>query len=208
MDALHALAAFTLAAALLTITPGLDTALVLRAAAVDGSRTGMRAALGIALGCLVWGTVASVGLGALLAASQAAYAVLRIAGALYVLWLGTRMLVAALRPGSALPDAPAGGSARSWLLRGFLTNILNPKIGIFYVTFLPLFVPAGVNVTAFCLLLAVIHILESFVWFWLLTSLVKPLAAWLRRRSVTRALDGIVGSLLVAFGVGLFLERR
>jgi threonine/homoserine/homoserine lactone efflux protein len=209
MDSAHAIAAFTLAAGLLTITPGLDTALVLRTAAIEGPRRGMQAAFGIALGCFVWGTAASVGLGALLAASRFAYDVLRVAGALYILWLGGRMLVAAFRKVAVVEaDAPAPRGARSWFWRGFLTNLLNPKIGVFYVTFLPLFVPAGENVAAFSLLLTAIHVVEGAAWFWLLTTALKPLADWIRNGSVTRALDGITGGVLLAFGVGLFLERR
>ncbi len=208
MEPPQAIAAFALAAGLLTITPGLDTALVLRTAAVEGPRRGMQAAFGIALGCLVWGTAASVGLGALLAASRFAYDVLRVAGALYILWLGGRMLVAAFRKAPVLAEAPVARAARSWFWRGFLTNLLNPKIGVFYVTFLPLFVPAGANVAAFSLLLTAIHIAEGTAWFWLLTTALRPLAAWVVRGRVTRALDGITGGVLLAFGVGLFLERR
>src|SRR5690348_12966351 len=141
MDTPSALIAFVLAAGLLTITPGLDTALVLRTSAVEGPRRGMQAATGILLGCLTWGVVASVGLGALLAASRLAYDVLRVAGALYMMWLGTRMLAAAVRGGAAVAEASGEKPTRSWVLRGYLSNLLNPKIGVFYVTFLPLFVP-------------------------------------------------------------------
>ncbi|HEY4940246.1 MAG TPA: LysE family translocator [Rhizomicrobium sp.] len=208
MDAPHAIAAFAVAAGLLTVTPGLDTALVLRTAAVEGPRRGMQAALGIALGCLAWGVAASVGLGALLAVSRFAFDVLRIAGALYMLWLGGRMLVAAFRKVETATESTAAAPTRSWLLRGFLTNILNPKVGVFYVTFLPLFVPAHANVTGFSMLLTGIHVAEGLTWFWLLTTLMKPLAGWIQRSGVTRALDGITGGVLLAFGVGLFLERQ
>jgi threonine/homoserine/homoserine lactone efflux protein len=200
--------AFGLAAGLLTITPGLDTALVLRTTAVEGQKNGIQAAVGILLGCLTWGVVASVGLGALLAASRFAYDVLRVAGALYMIWLGGRMVVAAIRGGAVAAQITGERPARSWVWRGYLSNLLNPKIGVFYVTFLPLFVPTGVNVTAFSMLLAVIHAAEGLLWFWLLTTLLTPLANWIRRRSVARALDGVTGCVLVAAGAGLFLERR
>lgn len=208
MDAAHAILAFTIAAGLLTVTPGLDTALVLRTAAVEGPGRGMQAAAGIVVGCLCWGVVAAVGLGALLAASQLAYDVLRFAGALYMLWLGARMLAAMWRGGAVTVDAAAAPERRSWMLRGFLTNILNPKVGVFYVSFLPLFVPAGVSVTGFSMLLAGIHAAEGLAWFWLLTTAMKPLARWIQSARVRRALDGITGGVLLAFGVGLFLQRR
>jgi threonine/homoserine/homoserine lactone efflux protein len=208
MDVSSALIAFVFAAGLLTITPGPDSALVLRTAAVEGRRQGMLAGAGILLGCLVWGATVSVGLGALLAASQFAFDVLRVAGTLYMLWLGTRLIAAAVRGEFVATDAAQAKPAGSWMLRGFLTNLLNPKVGVFYATFLPLFVPVGVNVTAFSMLLAVIHVGESVLWFWMLTSLTATLSTWIRRRSVTRALDGVTGGVLVAAGVGLFLERR
>jgi threonine/homoserine/homoserine lactone efflux protein len=209
MDALHAALAFAIAAGLLTVTPGLDTALVLRTAAVEGPRKGMHAAFGVGLGCLAWGLAASVGLGALLAASELLYNALRLVGALYLFWLGARMIVAAFRqtPDVAVPDA-AARATQSWLLRGFLSNILNPKVGVFYVTLLPLFVPAHANVTLFSVMLTMIHVAEGLIWFWLLTTLMHPFTDWIQRRSVVRALDGITGSVLIAFGVGLFFERR
>lgn len=209
MDVVSALLAFALAAGLLTITPGLDTALVLRTAAVEGPRRAMQAAIGIVLGCFTWAAAASVGLGALLAASAFAYDVLRVVGALYIVWLGVRMIAAALRPAPASVEAPETATPRrSWAVRGYLTNLFNPKVGVFYVTFLPLFVPPHVNVTGFSMLLAGIHVAESVLWFWMLTTLVTPLAGWIRRGAVTRALDGVTGGVLLAFGVGLFLERR
>jgi threonine/homoserine/homoserine lactone efflux protein len=168
----------------------------------------MQAAFGIGLGCLVWGVAASVGLGTLLAASRIAYDALRFASALYLLWLGARMLVAALRPPRFSEAAIDPASPRSWLLRGFLTNILNPKVGVFYVTFLPLFVPAHVSVTGFSMLLTCIHVAEGLAWFGLLTTAMKPLAGWIQKSSVARALDGLTGSVLIAFGVGMFFDRR
>jgi threonine/homoserine/homoserine lactone efflux protein len=198
-------------AGLLTITPGLDTAIVLRTAAVEGKRRAMMAGLGISLGCLCWALAASIGLGALIAASQRAYDALRILGALYIMWLGTRMVWTALAHNSAhiQPAPSAVRSARqSWLLRGFLTNILNPKVGMFYVSFLPLFIPPHTNVAAFSMLLGFVHAAESLAWFWLLTSAVKPLARWIVRAKVARWLDGVTGTILITFGGALLFERR
>jgi threonine/homoserine/homoserine lactone efflux protein len=135
----HALFAFSIAAALLTITPGLDTALVLRTAAVEGSRRAVFAAAGICCGLFSWALAVSVGLGALLAVSRLAYDVLRICGACYLIYLGAKIFS---RKPTALIDASACGggedltansstSAQRWFARGFLTNILNPKVGVF-----------------------------------------------------------------------------
>lgn len=202
----HALIAFTLAAGLLTITPGLDTALVLRTAAVEGGRRAMLAGAGICLGCLTWGLATAIGLGALLSVSRFAYGVLQIAGACYLIILGARMFRRApLRVALEADPVEHGGR---WFTRGLLTNLLNPKVGVFYVTFLPQFVPAGVSVTWFSMLLAGIHATEGILWFALLTLATRPLGSWLERPPVTRTIDRTTGVMLVGFGVGLLLERR
>jgi threonine/homoserine/homoserine lactone efflux protein len=212
----HALLAFTLAAGLLTITPGVDTALVLRTAAVEGPRRALLAGVGVCCGCLVWGLGVSVGLGTLLAASRLAYTALRIAGACYLIFLGVKMLLRKHQSASAMSDAlsspghasPMDASPSRWFVRGLLTNLLNPKVGIFYVTFLPQFVPSGVSVTSFSMLLASIHAIEGILWFCLLTLATRPLARWLQRRSVAQALDRATGTVLVGFGLGLVLDNR
>ena len=211
----HALFAFSIAAALLTIAPGLDTALVLRTAAVEGSRRAMLAGAGICCGLFAWALAVSVGLGALLAISHFAFRVLRIAGACYLIYLGAKIF---LRKSAALIDAPTEGIEQSktttsnagaprWFARGFLTNILNPKVGVFYVTFLPQFIPAGVGVTWFSLLLASIHVAEGILWFILLISATSVFSKWLRRPRVAKMIDHVTGTVLVGFGVALALEK-
>ena len=209
----HALLGFTAAAGLLTITPGLDTALVLRTAAVEGRRRAMLAGAGICLGLLTWGLTVSVGLGALLAVSRLAYTALRVAGACYLIFLGAKMFSRSrpsrFGPGESMP--PIGenfrDSATRWFGRGLLSNLLNPKVGLFYVTFLPQFVPAGVNVAAFSMLLAAIHAAEGILWFLVLTHATGLFSNWFRRPQVAKALDQTTGTVLVGFGVGLMLDR-
>jgi len=207
----EALIAFTLAAGLLTVTPGLYTALVLRTATVEGARHAFLAGVGICAGCLVWGLIAAFGLGALLTASEVAYAALRWAGAAYLLYLGSRMIINAR---SGLDERGLGKGIKSatsstkWLVRGFVTNILNPKVGAFYVAFLPQFVPTGADVLSFTVLLAAIHAFEGILWFAALIMATRPLAAMLRRPSVVRALDRITGGVLIAFGLKLVLDAE
>lgn len=211
MEPLSAIAAFSLAAALLTLTPGLDTALVLRTAAVEGSRRAMLAGAGIVSGCLVWGVIAALGLGAMLAVSKIGYMALQLAGAAYLIWLGAGMLWSAVRGSASKAEVEAPGEARDaggWFWRGLMTNLLNPKVGIFYVSLLPQFVPDGVPVAAFSAGLACIHAAMGLAWFAALTLATRPLAGALRRPAVTRALDGMTGAVLVAFGLRLALERR
>ena len=209
MTVAQALVAFCLAAGLLTIAPGLDTALILRTAAAEGSRSAALAGLGIVMGCLTWGAAVALGLGALLAASELAFSVLKWAGALYLVWLGLNLL---LKPrsrfdlGQADRDPPASG--RNWLGRGYLTNLLNPKVGVFYVSFLPQFLPAHVAAGPFIFLLAVLHALMGVVWFGLLIIATRPIARALKRPAIIRRLDRLTGLVFVGFGVKLALVRQ
>lgn len=196
------LLAFVAAATLLTLTPGVDTAIVLRAATAQGRRPAVMASLGIGLGCLLWGAAVSLGLGALLQASELAYTVVKLAGAAYLLWLGAGLL---LRPRQALDeeaDAGSGGQGAAFW-RGFLTNLLNPKVGVFYVTFLPQFVPAGASVAGYSFFLAGLHVVLTLIWFAVLIAATVPLGRFLRRATVIRALDRLTGGVLIAFGVRL-----
>lgn len=203
-----ALLAFTATAALLTITPGLDTALVLRTVAAEGPRRAMMAAVGIALGCLGWGLLVGLGLGALLAASQFGYELLRWAGALYLFYLGIKLIRSPRQTMELGPAETTGASQPNWLLRGFLTNMLNPKVGVFYVSFLPQFIPVGASVLGWSVLLASIHNLLGLLWFGALVLATRPLLGALRRPGVMVWLDRLTGGLFVAFGLKLALSAR
>lgn len=208
MTTTEALVAFALAAGLLTLTPGLDTALVIRTAAAEGPRRATGAAIGISLGCLTWGAAASLGVGALLTASALAYTILKWAGAAYLAWTGIRMILKPrdqFEPGE-MKAVDAGPIAA--LRRGLLTNLLNPKVGVFYVSFLPQFMPAGVDPARFGLLLTSIHVAEGLLWFAALIAATVPIAGLLRAPVVVRWLDRVTGSVFVAFGLRLALERR
>ncbi|MGH8199459.1 MAG: LysE family translocator [Steroidobacteraceae bacterium] len=208
MTIAQALVAFCIAAGLLTIAPGLDTALVLRTAAAEGPKGAALAGLGIVLGCVTWGAAVALGLGALLAASELAFSALKWAGALYLVWLGVRLI---LKPRSRFALEPAGGpsaSGGSWLGRGYLTNLLNPKVGVFYVSFLPQFLPAHVAAGPFIFLLAVLHALMGIAWFALLILATRPIARALQRPAVLRRLDRLTGLVFLSFGVKLALVRQ
>jgi threonine/homoserine/homoserine lactone efflux protein len=200
------LLAFCAAALLLTLTPGVDTAWVLRSCA-SGRRHGAAAALGIAMGCLAWGALAAAGLGALLAASAAAYDALRWLGAAYLVWLGLRLLLRPRQAWEPAPDARGQGLRGTWL-RGLLTNLLNPKVGVFYVSFLPQFVPHGVWVPGFLFLLACVHVVLSLAWFAVLVAATASIGRWLRRGRVMRALDRGTGLVLLGFGARLAWQHQ
>jgi threonine/homoserine/homoserine lactone efflux protein len=209
----QALLSFTLAAGLLTITPGLDTALVLRTAAVEGGKQALLAGIGICSGCLLWGAAASFGLSALLTVSAFAYNVLRIVGAIYLGYLGIKLLISAFASTSSnsavvsVLEENKGRDRSRWFKRGLLTNLLNPKIGVFYLSFLPQFIPAGVQVWSFSILLALIHATEGLLWFLVLTNATESLSRWLRQRRVVRALDTATGAILIGFGLKLAFDK-
>ena len=207
MTVLQALFAFTLAASLLTITPGLDTALVLRTAAVEGPRRAALAGVGIGAGCLVWGAAVAFGLGALLQASSLAFTALKWAGAAYLVWLGVGLI---LKPRDRFEMETAGPAATgqtAWMRRGFLTNLMNPKIGVFYISFLPQFLAKGVAPAPFMLLLAGIHALLGLLWFAALIAATRPIAGALKKAGVVRWLDRITGGVFLGFGLKLALTR-
>lgn len=208
MTVVQALSAYVVAAGLLTLTPGLDTALILRTAAVEGPKRAAFAALGINIGCLIWGAAVALGLGALLAASTLAFNVLKWAGAAYLVWLGLNLLLKPRDRFEVSDGAKVGGGDLAWMRRGFLTNLLNPKVGVFYVSFLPQFLPTGVQAAPFIFLLAVIHVILGSCWSATLILATRPIAGVLQRAAVVRWLDRVTGGLFLAFGVRLALERR
>ena len=207
MTVTQALIAFSLTAGLLTLTPGLDTALVLRAAAIEGPGRAALAAIGIGAGCLAWGAAAALGLAALLQASGGAFIALKWAGAAYLVWLGLGML---LRPRARF-DPGANEAVHegrlAWLRKGFFTNLLNPKVGVFYVSFLPQFLPQGTAPAPFIFLLASLHVLMGLVWFSVLIAATRPIATALKRPAVVRWLDRATGVVFLGFGARLAFER-
>lgn len=211
-----AVVGFAVVAGLMTLVPGLDTALVLRAAITQGRASAYATVAGISAGLLVWGVAAAVGVSALLAASQVAYNVLRVAGALYMVWLGAMLIrstfITKTSDDLAAPCAVDSGPAApeslwSGFRRGFLTNLLNPKIGVFYVAVLPQFIPADAPQAVSGVLLAMVHVFEGLIWFSVLILATQLLRTWLDRPVVQAWIDRITGGVLIGFGVKLVLSR-
>ncbi|MGC9220659.1 MAG: LysE family translocator [Solirubrobacteraceae bacterium] len=213
MSLTSSVTSFALVAGLITIVPGLDTSMVLRAALRNGPRHGFAAALGVSCGTLIWGAAAAVGVSALAEASHVGYTVIRVAGACYMVWLGARLMLDAARhrDGTGV-DSPPGQTAppharQSWT-RGFLTNLLNPKIGAFYLSVLPQFIPTHSSHLAVGLLLAGIHDAEALIWFSVIILAAKRASVILARHRTQRAIDLVTGSVLVGFGIRLGLSSR
>ncbi len=201
--------AFTAVAALLTITPGADMALVTRNALAGGRLVALATAVGIVTGCLAWAAASALGVSAILAASTTAFTVLKLVGAAYLVILGLQTVWGARPSAPPREDERAGTSGRRGpaFRQGLLTNVLNPKIALFYGTLLPQFVVPGDPVLAKSLLLAAIHAALGLVWLSFYAWLVTTTGDWLRTPRIRRRLDRVTGSVLVALGLRIALER-
>lgn len=209
MTVASALWSFALLAGVLTIIPGPDSALILRSALVQGKKHAYATALGIATGTFAWGAAAAVGAAALLAASELAFTILKIVGSVYLAYLGITMIVKSFRRQKVETDAAAPvGTLRAAFARGAVTNLLNPKVGVFYIALIPQFIPEGVAPVGMGLLLALVHVVESLVWFTGLILAAHFARKWLSSPRVSAWIDRVTGGILVAFGAVLALESR
>lgn len=198
---------FLAAATLIIVAPGPDTLLVTRNVFRRGRCGGLVTAAGTVTGLALWSVAAALGLSALLAASRVGYDVVRVAGGLYLIWLG----VQSLRAHGAVPDAPTEAPPMPMhraYLSGVLSNLLNPKIGVFFVTFLPGFVPTGAPVGSTAALLGALFVVETALWLVVVVWLVGRGRGWLSRRGVRRWLDRATGVVLIGFGVRVAAEVR
>lgn len=192
---------------LATMAPGPDFVIVTRNAVQAGRRAGMACAAGIAAGLFVWAIVTAFGIAGLLAASAVAFTVVKLAGAAYLVLLGIRALLAARRGGYEEP-APEGRRAAGVLAsfrQGLVTNLLNPKVAVFFTALLPQFLPPSATVLD-NLLLAGVAAMVSLVWFVVLANVVNALRRFLTANRVRRAIDAVTGTLLVALGLRIAVE--
>jgi len=205
MTPTDSLLAYSLAALLLTLTPGLDTALILRTACAEGGKKAFQAALGIDIGCFIWGALVALGLGALLAVSELAYTILKVCGAVYLSWLGLQLLV---RPRSSFSHGKSETSKGNWFIRGMLGNVLNPKMGIFYVSFLPQFIPVGHSPFIWTFILVTVHVAIGTLWSVTLILSTHFASAILKKNSVVRGMDRATGGLFLCFAAKLALSSK
>jgi threonine/homoserine/homoserine lactone efflux protein len=209
MFGIHDLALFVVACVLLAITPGPDSTLVFGQSLRHGARGGLVAALGVIAGCLVHITAASVGLSAILAASATAFNVVKWAGAAYLAFIGLRTILAAGRAASAAAQPrPLRASSVFWT--GFLTNVLNPKVAVFFLAFLPQFVSAG---AAFAPLgfavLGLIFLVIGFLWLIGLAFAASRSAAALDSRGRLKAwFERALGGAFIALAAKLAFAER
>jgi threonine/homoserine/homoserine lactone efflux protein len=215
---IHDLGLFMLTGLVLNLTPGADTLLVVSRSAAGGWRQGALAALGIQLGCLVHATAAALGVAALLAASAQAFRVLTWVGAAYLAWLGVKMLREGVWPARAAAGAGTNGapgsaiaaprSARNAFMQGLLTNVLNPKVGLFFLAFVPQFIrPDAASPVAAFLTLGVVFDLTGGTWLMIVAALTVRLRSAVSPR-LGRWLQGLGGALFLGLAWRLATDRK
>jgi threonine/homoserine/homoserine lactone efflux protein len=209
---LVALVSFTFASVLIVLLPGPDSLVVVRGLVRGGRRGGASTAAGVLAGLAVWVAATTLGLSALLRASETGYEALKIAGAGYLLWIGARSLLAVRRSAGQVaaegdgPMAPAPLLGGSGFGAGFLTDILNPKVGVFFISFLPGFVPAGHSVGWTTLGFGIWYTVLSALYFIGLIAVSGTIATWMAQARIRRRLDALTGLVLVGFGLRLATE--
>lgn len=197
---------YLIAITLLTITPGLDTTLIIRTATLEGKTKAFQAALGINLGCIVWGVIVACGLGALLMTSDLAFNALKWIGAIYLTWLGLNLL---LKPRSQLASLNNSAvTTQNWFMKGFWGNLLNPKVGIFYISFLPQFIPQSASPVIWTMSLVMIHVVIGLIWSIFLIAAMQSISAYLKQPKFIRYTDRITGSIFILFALKLAFSKR
>lgn len=204
-----ALLGFASVAAVITLVPGLDTTLVLRSTLSRSRTHGFLTAAGIQVGLLVWGVASALGVTMLLAGSDRVLRVLALLGAAYLLWMGAGMIRTGFRP---LAEVPAGGEEdrQGWgrsFGTGVATNLLNPKIGVFYLAVIPQFLPEAVSPVLMGTLLALVHIVLGTTWLSLVVLAAGLLAGVLATPVARRWIDRVAGTMIVLFALGLLVTH-
>lgn len=197
---------FLAASVLVILIPGPDTLVVLRNALVAGKRTAARTALGVLTGLSVWVTAAGLGVTAILRASHDGYLILRLAGAVYLTYFGWQALRSRAL-GQAVADP---GPKRSLVGRGYraglMTDLLNPKVGVFFMTFMPAFIPRSGPVAASTFGMGAVFVVLTAIYFAVMLAFVQRLLGWLRNERHRRRLNRATGLVLIGFGVRLAVE--
>ncbi|MGO9902461.1 MAG: LysE family translocator [Solirubrobacteraceae bacterium] len=206
------LPAFIGVAAIVIVVPGPDTAVVTKNVLVHGRRAALGTSLGVSAGLSVWTLAAAVGLASLIRASAVAFTVLKLIGALYLVWLGLRALRATGHRAAA-EQAPAGTprlvmGALGGFRQGFLSDLANPKIGVFFTSLLPQFVDPGHPVLLPFMALGAVFVLMTVLWLSAYCLIAARAAETLRRPRVRATLDRITGIVLIAIGLRLATEHR
>ena len=195
------------------MTPGPDTALTIRNTLLGGARAGVFTAIGVSVGLIMWALAASAGVVGLLVASAPVFEALKLAGAAYLIWIGVQTLYSAFRPGPGVARVSSyGGGSRlrpiAALRQGLINDLANPKIAAIFASLFPQFLPEDNASFAALLMLGLVFSCLTLTWLVVYAFAVAKAGDILRRSAIRRAIEGITGAVLIAFGLRLASEHR
>ncbi|WP_243298576.1 LysE family translocator [Bacillus litorisediminis] len=200
---------FLLLSLFVVMSPGIDTALITKRTISDGKKDGYRIALGITVGCLVHTLAAAFGLSAILLQSAVAFEIVKYVGAIYLIYLGISSFITLKKKKPDQPERDQEKLAKkSAFKQGFLSNVLNPKVAMFFLTFLPQFVSTNSEATLQLIFMGVIYMLLSITWFFVFVFFINHLRKWLMSARIQSAMDKLTGAVLIGFGLKLALEKQ
>ncbi|USG66673.1 LysE family translocator [Brevibacillus ruminantium] len=200
---------FILMSVLLIILPGPDTGLATQNTLAAGKQGGLKTVLGSAAGLMIHTLAVTLGLSSILVKSAFLFSIFKYVGALYLIYLGISALWSMRKnPASIGEELPAGYKHKSHFLQGFLTNLLNPKVAVFFLTFLPQFVKPGGSAFWQLLTMGLIYTVLTVIWFFFYVHFINLIRAWMKKPSTQRVIQGMTGIALLGFGVKLALEKQ
>jgi len=206
------LPAYLVAITLLSITPGVDTMLIIRNTCRGGWRDGFVSSLGICLALFVHAGISAIGISVILLHTAWAFTALKLVGACYLVWLGVSSWWGALSKKKSIIDRGGLPKVKEFnfirsLKEGFLSNILNPKAAIFYMAFLPQFISPSGSAVIQSLILAGLHFIIAMIWQCFVALTVNQAGKWLQKPRISRIMDGVTGSVMILFGLKLAVGR-
>ncbi|SPL70479.1 LysE family translocator [Acinetobacter stercoris] len=201
---------FFIAIVILTLTPGLDTALIIRTATIENKQRALQAALGINLGCIIWGMLVAFGIATILQQSITAFTILKFCGAAYLAWIGLKLILHPQHKFEIKTDTNFNQNhVPNWFIRGLFGNLLNPKIGVFYISFLPQFVPTHTqHPSLWIMFLVFFHVIIGFLWCNILIFSSTKLSHIFKNQNVVKNMDRITGIVFLGFAFKLLLSKR
>lgn len=199
---------FLLLSLFVVMSPGIDTALITKRTISDGRKDGYHIALGITTGCLVHTFAAAFGLSAILMQSALAFEIIKYAGAIYLIYLGLTSFIARKKGENSHIEGSKFPQKKSAFKQGLLSNVLNPKVAIFFITFLPQFVTVGTNTTGQLVLMGAIYSVLSIIWFFVYVFFINYLREWLMSPKVQGIMDKATGLVLIGFGLKIALDKH
>ncbi|WP_370222352.1 LysE family translocator [Cytobacillus sp.] len=191
------------------MSPGIDTALITKRTIADGRKDGYKMGLGITAGSLVHTFAAAFGLSAILMQSAAAFEIIKYAGAVYLIYLGLSSFISMKKKKDAGIETEVNSDMKkSAFKQGLLSNVLNPKVAMFFLTFLPQFVKTGENASQQLIIMGIIYTLLSISWFFIYVYFINYMREWLMSPKVQRVMDKATGLVLIGFGLKLALDKQ